>query len=261
MQKTQQNCGSRLLVTFSFASYLLVGSRPQFYLWQLLLLLTERETEGEIILYLKKINEFHCWNCSRAIYQVRSTLTLDENRYLEEDEKRKCFREATEAGVRWGKETSLGGIPEVEASKALWRSFREERLWLNQSPAPISGTMYSERRRFKTLVTDWLHKVLQISWKEVCTQNTITLLWHHKWSHYITLDSPCPISCFRQSLVFWGDFNDLMLSLVNETILLRKRNALPDLGTSCQVWDVFPAYRFSLMPLAPTQLSSLLEND
>lgn len=33
-----------------------------------------------------------------------------------------------------------------------------------------------------------------------------------------------------------------MLSLVNETILERKRNALPALGTSCQVWDVFPAY-------------------
>lgn len=54
-----------------------------------------------------------------------------------------------------------------------------------------------------------------------------------------------PISCFHQSLVFWGDFNDLMLSLVNETISLRKRNALPALGTSCQVWDVFPTYLVS----------------
>lgn len=31
---------------------------------------------------------------------------------LEEDEKRKCFREAAEAGVRRGRETSLGGIQE-----------------------------------------------------------------------------------------------------------------------------------------------------
>lgn len=59
---------------------------------------------------------------------------------------------------------------------------------------------------FKSLGRKQIHKILS------------TLLWCRKWSHWFTLDSPCPISCFRQSLVFWGDFNDLMLSLVNETV-------------------------------------------
>lgn len=53
VKETQQGCGSRFLIMFSFACYPMVQSQPRFYLWELLLF-AERKRKKEIHITLFK---------------------------------------------------------------------------------------------------------------------------------------------------------------------------------------------------------------